>query len=134
MVGSGPMLKQPVQEPAPPLLGLVTVTVRAPCGAVESTVTLATTCCASVKSVDTTVTPLPEIVTFAPVTKPVPVTVSGVEALVPEAGGVSELGDTEVTCGPATTPKPLTNLPVPPSGLVTMTSRLPMGALEAMVI
>jgi hypothetical protein len=68
-------VKQPVHEAeAPP--GLVTVTSRAPVGALEATLTLATTVVELWKVVEFTVMPVPEKAALAPDTKLVPVTVT----------------------------------------------------------
>ena len=68
-------LKQLVQEPAPPS-ALVAVILRVPVVAVEAMVRLAVSWVALTKVVELTVTPLPDTVTTAPLTKLVPVTVT----------------------------------------------------------
>ena len=54
----------------------MTVTLRAPVAAVEAMVRLAVTWVALTKVVESTVTPLPDTVTVAPLTKLVPETVT----------------------------------------------------------
>ena len=72
-VMTGPVLtvKQPAHDPTPPS-GFVTVTSRAPTGAVDATEIISVSNVELVNVTDLTVTPEPLTATVAPETKPVP--------------------------------------------------------------
>ena len=113
-----------------PASGLVTVTLRAPVLAFEAIVMFAVRWPESTKLVELTVMPVPENAALAPLTKPVPVIVMfWLLAPCPR-----ELGLVELTVGPALTVKTLVPVPAPASGLVTVTSRAPVLAFEAIVM
>ena len=67
--------------------------------------------------------PFEEIVTVTPSTKPVPVMVQLAVRLWPSWHGLAAVG--ELTVGPVSTVNTPVPVPVPPSGLVTVTLRVP---------
>jgi hypothetical protein len=120
--------KTPVPVPEPPSV-FVTVTFRAPVTAVVAMVTLAVSCVELTNDVELTVIPVPEKDTLAPLAKPVPVIVT-FWLVAPCA---SAFGLAEPTVGAASTVKIPWPVPAPASGLVTVTFRLPVAAVAAMV-
>src|SRR5919198_295204 len=90
----------------------------------------AVSCVALTKLVELTVIPVPEKLTAAPLTKPVPLTVM----LWLAAPWPRELGLVDVTVGAALTVKQPLHDPVPASGFVTVTSRAPVAAPAVIVM
>jgi hypothetical protein len=116
----------PVPTPAS---GFVTVTFRAVLLALLAIVMLTLREVELTNDVEFTVIPPPAKATVAPEAKPVPLMVTvRVELCAPE------LGEVEVTVGAALTVKTLVPVPVPPSGLVTLTFPAPVVAFAATVM
>jgi hypothetical protein len=106
--------------------GFVTVIERTPVNAVEATVTLARTRVESTNEVTALVMPVPNTATFAPSAKFAPVTsIVVVRPLMMDEGVTASINGAGVTV------KPLTMAAVPPSGLMTVTSRSPGAAVAA---
>jgi hypothetical protein len=103
--------------------GLVTVTERAPVAAPAAIVNVAVIWVALATFTEETVTPVPETLTVAPVSKLVPVRVT---VRVPPTSSV--LGDCAVRVGAAPTVSEPLDVALVPSVLVTVTDRVPMAA------
>jgi hypothetical protein len=127
-VGAAFTVKQLEHDPTP-ASGFVTVTLPAPVVAFPATVMLAVSDVAETNVVEFTVMPDPENVAAAPLTNPDPVIVMfWVDAPCPlEEGLVDE------TVGATLTVKQLAQEPVPASGLVTVTLRVPVVAFVVRV-
>src|SRR5690348_2897603 len=108
MVGPALTSKAPASEPAP-ASGFVTVTARAPVAAPDSTLIVAFSSVELAKLVDSTVIPVPENDTLAPLWKLAPLTTITCLA----APWPRELGLADSTVGPASTVKPATSEPTP---------------------
>jgi hypothetical protein len=130
-VGAALTVNTPVPVPTPPS-GLVTVTLRAPVVAPAAIAMFAVSCVALTNVVELTVIPVPENDAASPVplTKLVPVIVT-LKLVAPLS---PELGLVEVTVGPALTVNTFVPVPTPPSGLVTVTLRVPVVAPDAIVM
>jgi hypothetical protein len=127
--GAALTVNTPVPVPVPPSV-FVTVTLRAPVAAPAATVT-GTVIVVELATVTAPVAmPVPLNTTVAPLAKPVPVIVT-VVGPVPWAIAFS---DVEVTVGPALTVNMPVPVPAPPSGFVTVTSRTPVAAPDAIVM
>jgi hypothetical protein len=125
MVGLGLTAKQPEQVTEPPS-GFVTLTSRDPTDAAGSIVMLAVSLVAALFRVRVfTVMPAPNEAPLVPipVPKPEPLITTFVDAPCARNPGTSE-----VIVGSAFTVKALAFWPTPPSGLVTVTLRVPVGA------
>ena len=128
-VGPAFTVKHDAHEPLP-ASGFVTVTFLVPVAAPDEMVTLAVREVAETNVVEFTVIPVPENAAFAPLTKPVPVTVTfWLVAPCPREEGL-----VDVTVGAMVTVKQFVHEPVWVSGFVTVTFRAPVVALDATVI
>jgi hypothetical protein len=119
----------PVAVALPPS-GLVTVTLPAPSAAPVAIEMFAVSDVALLNVVEFTVIAALENVTAAPETNPLPV----IATLSEDAPRSPELGAAEVTDGPPLIVKTPMPVPVPPSGLVTVTLPAPVVALLAIVM
>ena len=100
------------------------MTVRVPVLALDSTATVAVISVEDLTLTELAFTPLPEKLTDAPLTNPVPLIVT---PCVPPLSPA--LGVTDSTFGPALTVKALASEPSPSSGFVTVTVRASVPAL-----
>jgi hypothetical protein len=127
-VGLALTVKALASDPTP-ASGFVTVTVRTPVAAPDSTVILAVSSVELTKLVDSTVIPVPKDA-VAPEAKLLPLTV--IVCLL--APWPRELGVVDSMVGPALTVKPLSSDAESPSGFVMLTVRPPVVALDATVM
>jgi hypothetical protein len=117
-------VKHPVHVPTP-ASGFVTVTLPAPRAAPDDTVMFAVSCVDDTKLVVFTVIPDPEKLAEAPLTNPVPVTVTAWFV----APSPLDDGLVDVTVGVTLTVKHPVHVPTPASGLVTRTLPAPVVAV-----
>ena len=105
------------------------MTVRVPVLALDSTATVAVISVEDLTLTELAFTPLPEKLTDAPLTNPVPLIVT---PCVPPLSPA--LGVTDSTLGRALTVKPAASEPTPSSGFLTVTVRASAGALGETVM
>jgi hypothetical protein len=127
----GPVLTVNMLVPVPtPASELMTVRLRAPVAADGAMLMFPVSEVALLNVTELTVMPVPENVTFAPLTKPVPLMVM----FWFDAPWPRPLGLVELTVGPALTVKPFVLVPTPASPFVSVTSRVPTVAVAETVM